>query len=506
MVDNSVYYYEEVVDDGGRELFFKVSMDRQNDFQSSNPLSTQLFCDNQRNPTIEDYNCDFSDLFNDIDTDVVETSPAKVPPSAENLDALEFLDEITSINTSHGQNESDIRFDSIIDEILNESPVTSSPNQMPPPAPPPPQMHHSHSTAQNVNSSKSKQQPKLLKCTQHLKKEKKAQNRKTPEKSKPSFTAAIQKTRKSRTKGQSDSASTDVEPDRQQIPEQKPNPNPSQTPKPSSTAGFLSTANNLRPIELARKLSTLKSINTNSEFLRRYMKAKEEKMFAAEIAQEKAIQTESEAKKAAVTNQNTMPSSSAQPMTASPEQPITNATQTNTTKKPLARKSVKKEPPVNVSAQSDGEVKKKERKPRTKKQIDVGNAAIDTEVASGVAATTTKKATTAKRKPVKENHSTEASQTNAETMGQNIEAAIKTEPKKNSRKRKATSVDADGTKSVEGSIDGNFGPAKRQRKPKCNEGDEIKPKRSRTTKPKVTQIKLEQPSAPLMLNDDGNGK
>lgn len=66
--DESVYYYEEVLD-GGREVIFRVPLDNQPIYQSKNPLSTKLFCDSQRNPDIESYDSDFSNLFDDSESE-----------------------------------------------------------------------------------------------------------------------------------------------------------------------------------------------------------------------------------------------------------------------------------------------------------------------------------------------------------------------------------------------------------------------------------------------------
>lgn len=501
LIDHSVYYYEEVVDDG-RELFFRVPIDGQNDCSLSNPLSTQLFCDNQRNPLIEDYNCDFSDLFNDIDSDV-ELAQAKLPTSTENPDALEFLDEINNISASHGTNANANEIDSIIDEILNESPVKC--NSLP------------SSSTKQPHKSTPKEQPKLLKCIQHLDKVKKAQSRKTSEQSKHPFTTAILKARKNQTKLQGDPASTNQESECLQTLQQK----PKKISKPSATAGFLKSANNLRPVELARRLSNLKSIQTNSQFLRQYMKTKEEKLFADELKPENVNQVESGPEKTVATCSNfTKPNQNilSVPDVKTMEQPISSTVpkETNPIKKPSARKSVKKELSIAASTQNDCETKKKERKPRSKKQNNIVNdtigigIVIKKEHQDDTVATATKKVAATRRKPVKVNQAAESCSTNGEQLHQNQTTAIKTEPRKNSRKRKKASAEADDTKGKSE----NVGPAKRQRKSKCDsegktdesKGDEIKPKRSRATKSKVNPVKVEQPSLPLLLNSDAIGK
>lgn len=91
---------------------------------------------------------------------------------------------------------------------------------------------------------------------------------------------------------------------------------------------------------------------------------------------------------------------------------------------------------------------------------------------------------------------------------------IDTETKKNVRKRKTTSVDASEPKLIDKKSDEKVGTTKRQRKSKCDSGSkadqtkivEIKPKRSRATKPKANPIHKELASS-LPLNDnDVTGK
>lgn len=107
----------------------------------------------------------------------------------------------------------------------------------------------------------------------------------------------------------------------------------------------------------------------------------------------------------------------------------------------------------------------------------------------------------------------EASSTSTKILDPNKDIDIKTEPKKNTRKRKVTPVESHEPKSTEKKNSEKVGPVKRQRKTKCDSDaitDEIqsvptKPKRSRATKSKAKSIKTEQVSLPQLI-DDVTGK
>lgn len=97
MKDKSVYYYEEVLD-GGREVIFRVPLDNQPIYQSKNPLSTKLFCDSQRNPDIESYDSDFSNLFDDSETEQEhqpqpESQVSRVKPAETSSTAIRMSDK-----------------------------------------------------------------------------------------------------------------------------------------------------------------------------------------------------------------------------------------------------------------------------------------------------------------------------------------------------------------------------------------------------------------------------
>lgn len=81
---------------------------------------------------------------------------------------------------------------------------------------------------------------------------------------------------------------------------------------------------------------------------------------------------------------------------------------------------------------------------------------------------------------------------------------INTEPKKNVRKRKTTSVAAYEPKSTEKKNIEKDGPSKRQRKSKGDNDTkaDIKPKRSRTSKSKAIPIETKLPPLSLLSDDD----
>lgn len=108
----------------------------------------------------------------------------------------------------------------------------------------------------------------------------------------------------------------------------------------------------------------------------------------------------------------------------------------------------------------------------------------------------------------------EACSTSAELLDPNKDVDIKTEPKRSTRKRKVKTVDAYEQKSAEKKNSKTVGSVKRQRKSKCDSDTkvdlissvEIKPKRTRTTKPKANPIKNDQASSSLLNVDDVTGK
>lgn len=497
LTDGTVYYYEEVMPDGKRELFFRVPLDEQSNGPPSNPLQTDLFCDNQQNPNIEEYG-DFSDLFNDLDDIDFDTGQPKVPTTASNPDHLEFLDEIdlttNSINASHSTND----IDSIIDEILNESPAQHNAiDSMPSTStqsPSLPSMPQNQSPAQSAKPSTEK--PKLSKCIQHMEKVKKAQSRKkTSEKSKQSFTEAILEARKNQTMTQNDSASAiQQQTENQQMARKR--LQLVQFQRSNSPASMLTSTSNLRPIELARRLSTLKSLNIKSRFLQQYMKTKEDNLFGAEA--EFVSQVEKKVEQA-VTSSNVSMNDGLPPLDANlmnaPMDPPNSTTilkKSSSTNKSTPRKSTKK----------DCDEEKKGGTSRSKKANSVESAATTPSTAT----------VPTKRKYVRKNQTAVPCSTSTENVDLSKEASIDTEPKKNARKRKATPTDNDD-KAVGKGNNENIGPIKRQRNSKCaqiskteqNDDDKTKPKRGRTPKLKINPMavqhqKQQQPSSSKVID------
>lgn len=266
LTDNSVYYYEEVLD-RGREAIFRVSLDNQPMYQSQNPLCTKEFCDNQRNPKIEDYSCDFSDLLGDFEPEL-EHQPESDTSASINPDFLEFLDDIVPVtdhpNVDKVPNENGVA--SIIDNLLKESTVKNST-----------QIKRVKEISKKSKGATNKLKPEanLFKCIKHIEKFK--IYKKTRDKSAETFSMAIQKARKSQTKVEIEATSpVKTKPIREQM---QPKLHVLAT-KQLSTA--LKSANTLRPTALAKQLSSINFTNINSAFLREFMKAKEDKLFEDE--------------------------------------------------------------------------------------------------------------------------------------------------------------------------------------------------------------------------------
>lgn len=345
LIDNSVYYYEEVID-GGREAYLRVPLDEHNKYEHQNPIATDFFCDSQRNPNIEDYSFDFSDLFDDFEP---EQKPLpKSSTDIENPDSLEFLDEIapqlqtTDFSASYVLNENGI--DSIINNILDESPMKNSPIE---------------STDNSQKTNKPKPEAKLSKCMKHIERVKNAKNQKTREKS--AFATAIRKARKSQAKASSDVTTIISNLDYES--QTQPQLQPQQQKKPGAMESLLKSANYLRPTELAEKLGSL-DLTVNSNFLRNYMKVKEEKEFPVEtirtetsIARVKSsIPTPNEISE----NKNDLPSIEGYKIIS-----FTAPTSQGTAKLKAPMKFVKKELIENVN--NSGVAGGKVGKPRTKK-------------------------------------------------------------------------------------------------------------------------------------------
>lgn len=257
MVDNSVYYYEEVID-GGREAFLRVPLEGQSLYQSQNPFSTKLFCDSQRNPDIENYDMDFSDLFNEDDTNPPKTVE-------ENEDFLEFLNETAPVAETNKQLD-EAGIDSFIENLLNESPVMQQLSATPLKVSP----KMTKATAEATKPrSKPKTEAKLSKCLKHIEKTKNSRSQKNRENSSQMFTTAIKNARQSRNKAPTDEKVTTV------VPSTVTSSKTSNSV--ASAAKVLQSANSLRPTALATSLLSLDKTSINSNFLRQYMKVKEER-------------------------------------------------------------------------------------------------------------------------------------------------------------------------------------------------------------------------------------
>lgn len=314
LVDNSEYYYEEVID-GEREAYLRIPLDGQKLYESKNPISTKLFCDSQRNPDIESY--DFSDFLDDFDIDSVPNEETTTDTSAVNTDFLEFLDDIepkaNDTNTDKVSDEYDI--DNILHGILNESAVEDNSkieNDKP-------------SSSPIKAESPVKQNAKLSKTIEHIQKVKNAKSIKKRTKAPETFTQAMMKARADQAKlkiHQEDEESkeivlsgksknpnktsdllrtklasvikakavhkTEIDKSKGKKSQKKNETEVSQNiedkqPSKNITMVNLKTAlkstNVIRPTALAKNLIAMDLTKINSNFLRQYMKAKEDKMF-----------------------------------------------------------------------------------------------------------------------------------------------------------------------------------------------------------------------------------
>lgn len=286
-----MYYYEEVRE--GREAIFRVALDDQPSFyQSNTPLSTKEFCDSQRNPNIECYNGDFSDLLNDFESEplVEQQSASESNPTASvNPDFLAFLDDITPADLNADKVLDENGVDDLIKGLLTDSPAKNTTPAKP--------TAKNETTKKNksktVAAPKVKTEAKLSKCIQHIEKTKSTKSQKGKEKPvTESFSMAIQKARKSRAKNKTDKAeaspekiesTSEAQPQSEIVPEQE----QSKTPQKSTTKKLNTTlkcVNNvpLRPTALAKQLSSMDFTKIDSNFLRQYMKTKEDKLFEGE--------------------------------------------------------------------------------------------------------------------------------------------------------------------------------------------------------------------------------
>lgn len=127
--NKTVYYYEEV-EDGTNDIMLAVSLNGNKNHRSSNPLSSELFTDSQRNPDIESYDFDFSDFLDEIEP---VPSTSKAAQNTDNTDFLDFLDEIPESNQNAGD-ASDLLnangVDSFISSLLAENTETEQATQI----------------------------------------------------------------------------------------------------------------------------------------------------------------------------------------------------------------------------------------------------------------------------------------------------------------------------------------------------------------------------------------
>lgn len=523
--DNKIYYYEEIKDNG-REVFLRVPLDGQSINQSINPLSTKLICDSQRNPDIESYDCDFSDLFDVIDFEPIPETPKPSTSTDENPDFLEFINDVTpcaETSTDRVLDENGVI--DVINSVLSESPLKTATPTKP-------------STSTNTAPEAT-----LSKCIKHIEKVKNVRNYKINQKSQETFAAALKKART----GPNQTASTPSV-------EVKSEPETKAKLKPKQITQALSMMRStLRPTELASRLKSMDISKTNSNFLRQYMKTKEEKLFAEEPPDPRNIEGMPKRNLTAlpiVTNPTTSrPSTISRPATVSVTSTITSdsaveykapAEPVLKKKGPKPKKSTKKEPTDGNAAKEP--IPKKVTKPRITKKINKSTAepvADSTQLGSAVvqqAADTlqavivhqstnetvpkdegsdkskTKEISLTKRKraPAKEK-TTEGEPKNESTI--KIEPGT-TQSKRKSRKASSSTASNDapnGAKvATDVKVETDGKSSKRSRKPK-KESDNSKldhvikkeppPKRRRIKK--ETSIQSELMSLPIVFDEKG---
>lgn len=355
--DNKIYYYEEIKDNG-REVFLRVPLDGQSINQSINPLSTKLFCDSQRNPNIESFDCDFSDLFDDIDLEPIPETQKASTSNEENPDFLEFINDVTpcaETSTDRVLDENGVI--DVINSVLSESPLKTDTPTKP---------------STNTNTAP---EATLSKCIEHIEKVKNVRNYKINQKSQETFAAALKKART----GPNQTASTPSVKVKSE-PETKAKLKPKQI-----TQALSMMQSTLRPTELASRLKSMDISKTNSNFLRQYMKTKEEKLFAEDPPDPRNIEGMPKRNLTAlplVTNPTTSrPSTISRPPTVSVTSTITSdsAVQYKVPAEPVLKKkgakpkkSTKKEPTDGNGAKEP--IPKKVTKPRVTKRTNKSTA------------------------------------------------------------------------------------------------------------------------------------
>lgn len=505
--DNSVYYYEEVID-GGREAYLRIPLDGQNDYESKNPISTKVFCDSQRQPNIEDYNCDFSFLFNDFE---MEPKPVK-ESNTENGDFLDFLDDIET-KTQDNQNASEVLngngFDKMIDDILNESPIKDDQPTT-----------QTTKDAPNIEPDPVKPEPKLSKCIQHIEKVKSTKARKPRDKTKSTLATAIQKARQSRSSSKCDGRSANETQESETLkpkplaslmatPTSQPSLKPTADAKAREIKSLLKSKSILRPTELAQKLSFLKKNQVTSDFLRQYMKAKEEKSSTTEL---KTISRPSDdtTQKILLEDVKNQNNSMAEQKGSSGVKKRTNSngvtsrrTKTDEKSKPIegAAKKVRRPRSKQPSTASVSDVKGVEKPCQT---TEPANESASTVVKPQTDASSAKKAPT-KRKSSSKVKQVDGSVDDEKSHEKDDISTKKTESEKKPRKRKSTSIDDKKCKEKKETSTERVQPVKRPRKSNCDNSMKIdslkrteiesKPTRKRAVKPKPKSIEI-KPSLP----------
>lgn len=194
--------------------------------RSSNPLSTKLFTDSQRNNDIESYDFDLDEFLDNLNTDT----------SDEHEDVLSFFNDLPKKDKNENENKTGQLTENDVDRILHE--VLNEPTAIP-----------STSTGITANSQSD---VKLTKCMEHIKKNK--------EKLKAKVTAPKK---------------TFL----QQIDKTKAGPSKSNTPNNTikeKVEKIISSSQNLRPTALLNQLKSLDLKNSNSCFIRQLVKIKGE--------------------------------------------------------------------------------------------------------------------------------------------------------------------------------------------------------------------------------------
>lgn len=509
-----MYYYEEVIDSGVREAYLRIPLDGQKIYESKNPLSTKLFCDSQRNPDIESYECDFSDLFDDFD---IESSSEPVNPPATNssdvnLDFLEFLDDTaqnaTDLNTDKLLDQNGI--DNFINDILIESPAKSNTPASP-----------------IKTETKVKLEAKLSKSIQHIEKVKGTKRQKKREKPpEKTFTMAIKMARKDLSKSKAVTSTVtsivknEPETSAKKIPNEdlKPKLTPKLIPMKKLKTALKST-NNIRPTALAKNLISMDLSKIDSNFLRQYMKAKEDKLFENEANCSNSLgNVKCEKQRMGIANR---------PPTENIKTLVNNETESvpvleNNIEKPRiatqkesSKKSIEKEHTNAVEKVGKPRTSKPKSNRKDSKVIDVKTEPVDKSSASSsqvkhepsISHRTEIKTKDMKPKTKSASRKKDIDSKSKNEESKNLKEKVpeKTALKRNRTKNTVKSVDATSTEVKDEKIS-----TKRSRKTKTNdesgktENEKTKSKRRRTNKRTTSSIEPEITSMPsLFANETG---